>query len=407
MSNLAEHSLHARALAWAQSFCAQVLGEWDATAIESLHQLLDGLVIEAEARGEEGLSAAALELSTALCAFVGNVPPPGQGQRRTLLELTDQMMFASADDAEPDDVGEVVLLDPSSRPSDLPARLTHGLVEEASPPDSEAFPFDPAAQAWCVSGDPGLVQRLARAFASLDTRFSALPPNLGWTETLPDSGVLCVVVDADSLGVLLDLQRRASGGSASHVTRPTFVAVLKDASTGERMRALRAGADHVIRASEDPGALAARLGAILAGRSQEAVSVVVIDDDASQTLFCAGILRRVGVQVVCSNDAASAMQVLRQELPDVVLVDLHMPEVDGLELAGQLLELAGAEFVSVLFLSGDDDPDARFDALAAGADDYLSKPIQPRHLIRAVLAHGKRSQRRRRAAARGRADSPG
>lgn len=406
MSTLTEHSLHARALAWAQSFCAQVLGGWDATVVESLHQHLDGLVIEAEARGEEGLSAAALELSTALCAFVGNVPAPGQAQRRVLLELTDEMMFASADDAEPDDMGEVVLLDPS-RHAELPTRLVHGFAEEASPPDPEGFPFDPGAQAWCVSGDPGLVQRLARAFASLGTRFSALPPSLGWTETLPDSGVHCVVVDADSLGVLLDLQRRASGGSASHVTRPTFVAVLKDASTGERMRALRAGADHVIRASEDAGALAARLKTILAGRSQEAVSVVVIDDDASQTLFCAGILRRVGVQVVCSSDAASAMQVLRRELPDVVLVDLHMPEVDGLELAGQLLELPGAEFVSVLFLSGEDDPDARFDALAAGADDYLSKPIQPRHLIRAVLAHGKRSQRRRRAAAGGGANSPG
>lgn len=397
MSIPAQQSLHARALSWAQAFCACILGEWDAAAIESLHQTLDGLVIEAEARGEEALSAAALELSTALCGHVGNVPAPAQGQRRTLLELTDEMMFACADDAEPDDVDAIVLRDPLCGPETF-ASHAHELAEE---PVALAggFPLDPGAAAWCVSGDAHLVERLAQAFAAVGTRFSALPPSLGWTDSLPDSGVKCVVVDADSLGVLLDLQRRATGGSVSHATRPTFVAVLREASTGERMRALRAGADHVIRSSEDIAELAGRLGKILASRSEEAVSVVVIDDDPAQALFCAGILRRVGVQVVCSNDAADAMQVLRQALPDVVLVDLHMPVVDGLELAGQLLELAGAEFVSVLFLSGEEDPDARFDALAVGADDFLSKPIQPRHLIRAVLAHGKRSQRRRRAAA--------
>jgi len=156
----------------------------------------------------------------------------------------------------------------------------------------------------------------------------------------------------------------------------------------------------VLRGGESPEHLVERLSHILAARSEEALSVVVIDDDPSQTLFCSSILRRVGVSAICCNDAKSAMRALRQELPDVVLVDLHMPEIDGLELTEQLLALPGSEFVSVLFLSGDDEPDTRFDALTAGADDYLSKPIQPRHLIRAVLAHGKRSQRRRRAAAR-------
>lgn len=405
MSTPSQQSLHARALGWAQAFCACVLGEWDAALIESLHQQLDGLVIEAEARGEEALSAAALTLSSTLCAHVGNVPIPTQGQRRTLLELTDEMMFACADDAEPDDVDDVVVRESSGR-QELSIRHAAERVDVpvASP---GGFPFDSDAVAWCVSGDSDLVQRLAGAFRLIGARFSALPPSLGWTDTLPDSGVQCVVVDDDSLGVLLDLQRRASGGSTSHVTRPTFIAVLSDASTRERMRALRAGADHVIRASEDIAALAARLGKILAGRSEEAVRVAVIDDDPAQTLFCAGILRRVGVQVTCSNRAVDAMQALRQELPDVIVIDLHMPEVDGLELTGQLLELAGAEFVSVLFLSGEDDPDARFDALAAGADDYLSKPIQPRHLIRAVLAHGRRSQRRRRAAASGAGISAG
>ncbi len=379
-------TLHTRAAGWAQRFCARVQGEWIAEEIEGLHQQLDDLVIEADARGEEALSKAALELSSVLSAFIGLVRAPSPAQLRSLLELTDAMIFAAAEDREPPDIDSVIA------------------PESSVAPDLDASADDRSrAVAWCVSGNPALVARARAAFRQQGLPFAALPPTLGWTEALPESGVQCVIVDADSLGVLLDLQRRApAAAGAGHASRPTCVAVLQDASTSERVRALRAGADHVVRDTDDAVALADKLAKILAARHDETLSVLVIDDDPGQTLFCTSILRRFGVQTDHANDAGTALAALHQQMPDVVLVDLHMPEMDGLELTERLLELPGSEFVSVLFLSGDDEPDTRFDALTAGADDYLSKPIQPRHLIRAVLAHGRHSQRRRRAAARGR-----
>lgn len=385
-------TLHARAADWAQRFCEYLRGPWDAAQVERLHQQLDGLVVEAEARGEEGLSSAGLKLSSVLSLHMDRNAVPGQAQVHALFELTDAMMFASVDDADPQDMEEVLILAPSSPPPE-PAS-----VPAATPADGMPHRGDGAS--WVVSGNPRLADSLRTAFTLLGVRCTHIPPALGWSEALPGSGVQCVVVDADSLGVLLDLQRRSMGNaSLGHARRPTYIAALDDASTSERVRALRAGADHVLRADEPPDALAPRLSNILSQRSEEVLSVLIIDDDPGQTLFCASILRRVGVNVLCCNDAASALRALRQELPDVMLVDLHMPDVDGLELTEHLLDVPGSEFTSVLFLSGDEEPDIRFDALTAGADDFLSKPIQPRHLIRAVLAHGKRSQRRRRAAA--------
>lgn len=378
-------TLHTRSADWAQRFCARVQGEWIAEEVERLHQQLDDLVIEADARGEEALSKAALELSSVLSAFIGLVRAPSPTQLRSLLELTDAMIFAAAEDREPPDIDSVIVAE-SSADGDL-----NILIGERS-----------RAVAWCVSGNAALVARARAAFRQQGLSFAALPPTLGWSEALPATGVQCVIVDADSLGVLLDLQRRPAPAGAGHASRPTCVAVLQDASTSERVRALRAGADHVIRDTEDAAALAARLAKILAERHDETLSVMVIDDDPGQTMFCTSILRRFGVQASHANDAGTALAALQQQMPDVVLVDLHMPEMDGLELTERLLELPGSEFVSVLFLSGDDEPDTRFDALTAGADDFLSKPIQPRHLIRAVLAHGRHSQRRRRSAARGR-----
>ncbi len=375
-------TLHTRAAEWAQRFCSRVQGEWRTEAIELLHQQLDELVIEADARGEEGLLRSALELSSVLSGFIGLARAPSSTQLRSLLELTDAMIFAAAEDEEPADIGSVLAADS---------------------PDASLEDDPDAAVAWCVSGNPALVSRVRIAFRQLGLAFAALPPTLGWTDALPESGVKCVIVDADSLGVLLDLQRRPpAAAGASHAGRPSCVALLQDVGTSERVRALRAGADHVVRDVEDVGALSQKLARILAARHEETLSVLVIDDDPGQTFFCTSILRRIGVQADHANDANEALASLHLQLPDVVLVDLHMPKMDGLELTERLLELPGSEFVSVLFLSGDDEPDTRFDALTAGADDYLSKPIQPRHLIRAVLAHGRRSQRRRRAAARGR-----
>jgi CheY-like chemotaxis protein len=129
---------------------------------------------------------------------------------------------------------------------------------------------------------------------------------------------------------------------------------------------------------------------------EEPLRVLVVDDDRSQAVFCHAVLRRFGVAVVTTDDPRQVPELVRIHHPDVILVDLYMPEVDGLMLTEQLLAMPALDHVAILFLSGDAEPDTRFVALAAGGDDFLTKPIQPRHLIRAVLGHGKRAQRRRR-----------
>ena len=389
-------TLHERALAWARTFCTRMQEPWDAAEVTSLHQRLDGLAIEADARGEEALLSATLALSGELCGFLGRSPPPDRRQKTRLLELIDAMLLASVDDTLPDDAGSII--DPGPPGNSVLAKVAESKAGDEA---DDGPPAPSTGGIWCVSSDADLIGRLRAALAINGAELNVLAASPGWADALPASGVDCVIVDDESLGTLQTLQRRLAPGPApAHAVRPTYVALMIDASTAERVRALRAGADHVLRASESPEALSDRFHHLLEQRSQEALSVVIIDDDASQTLFCSSILRRVGVNALCCNDAASGIRALCQELPDVVLIDLHMPDVDGLELTDQLLTLPGSEFVSVLFLSGDDGPDTRFDALTAGADDYLSKPIQPRHLIRAVLAHGKRSQRRRHAAAR-------
>jgi diguanylate cyclase (GGDEF)-like protein len=70
--------------------------------------------------------------------------------------------------------------------------------------------------------------------------------------------------------------------------------------------------------------------------------------------------------------------------PDMILMDLHMPDANGVELTALIREQPAFMRTPIVFLTGESDPDVRSEAISAGGDDYLAKPIRPKHLIAAV-----------------------
>jgi CheY-like chemotaxis protein len=379
--------LQQRADLWASDFRDMLHADWDDRLAETLHEQLDALVIVSDAEGEALLSAAALELSTYLCSFVdAHVRAPNPAQQQRMAQLADDLSPATHSAVALRRAAIVGMPATSPKPGPYGTRMPSDAID--SPATGAGH------QVWSVLRDLSAAEALSEAFAARGVFHVHREPHATVVQSIPDSGVHCVLVDDDSLDVLLELQHRAVAAGVL-TQRPTFVALLSQPGTSARLQALRAGADHVLGIGIDASAVAARIERILATRSEEPLRVLVVDDDRSQTRFCAGILRHMGIQAVCCNDAASALVELRQSFPDILLVDLHMPVIDGLALTEMLLEMPGSENVAVLFLSGDDEPDTRFDALSAGGDDFLSKPVQPRHLMRAVAAHGRRAQRRR------------
>ncbi|HRQ65492.1 MAG TPA: response regulator [Xanthomonadaceae bacterium] len=387
-------ALRVRADEWVRDLRACLDGNWDVSYVEDLHEAVDRLAMDADAAGDEDIESAALELSTYLCSFIGLVIAPTDAQRRTLLKLAD----ALAPTATTASAVEEVIPEPVPAPEPEVARTPAPAQIEPETVVAAAQEEAPPEQVWCISSDPTVAEAMERALEGRGIELIIKEPSFSVAYAIPRTGVRCVVVDNAALGILPELQRETLVRQATDARRPTYVALLTDARTSERVRALRAGADHVLSHEGAAEALAARIGRILDTQTQGPLQVLVIDDDRSHTAFCSGILRRVGIDAVCCTDSASALEEMRRKLPDVVLVDLHMPGTDGFALTERLLEIPGTEFVSILFLSGDDEPETRFDALTAGGDDFLAKPIQPRHLIRAVAAHGRRAQRRRAAA---------
>lgn len=120
--------------------------------------------------------------------------------------------------------------------------------------------------------------------------------------------------------------------------------------------------------------------------------VLIVEDDRAQALFAQSVLHGAGMQAIVHNDADAALQAIKEHRPDLILMDLHLPGLDGMRLTALIRQQPGLQLLPIVFLSGDPDPERQFEVLDSGADDYLSKPIRPRHLIAAVANRIRRAR---------------
>ncbi len=115
-------------------------------------------------------------------------------------------------------------------------------------------------------------------------------------------------------------------------------------------------------------------------------TILVVDDDAHIREVARFALARAGHTVELATDGAAALARIETRLPDLVVLDVLMPELDGLALCRRLRTSASAQRVPIVFLSSRTEEADRVLGLDLGADDYLTKPFSPRELVARVAA---------------------
>jgi class 3 adenylate cyclase len=100
-----------------------------------------------------------------------------------------------------------------------------------------------------------------------------------------------------------------------------------------------------------------------------------VDDDAMNRRLLTATLAREGLRTTTATDGAEALSAIREELPDVVLLDVEMPGIDGFEVLERIKADEATRHVPVIMISGLDDTDSVVRCLEAGADDFLPKPF--------------------------------
>lgn len=112
--------------------------------------------------------------------------------------------------------------------------------------------------------------------------------------------------------------------------------------------------------------------------------IMVVDDEVGALTLIGIMLERGGFEVMKAHDAYEALNQLRTETPDMFILDVMMPGMDGIELCRHIRASGATRETPILILSARGDPEMVEQGMTAGADDYLSKPILHHDLITKV-----------------------
>lgn len=120
--------------------------------------------------------------------------------------------------------------------------------------------------------------------------------------------------------------------------------------------------------------------------------ILVVDDELSIRELVKYNLEKAGFIVECSDDGLKALSLIKDNPPDLIVLDLMLPGMDGLEVCRNIRQMEKTKYLPVIILTAKAGEIDRVVGLELGADDYLTKPFSPRELVARVKTILRRSQ---------------
>lgn len=117
-----------------------------------------------------------------------------------------------------------------------------------------------------------------------------------------------------------------------------------------------------------------------------APKILIVDDEADILDLLEYNLEKEGYKVIRAMDGEEAIEKAQKKKPDLILLDIMMPHLDGIETCRRIRSLPGMDAVYIVFLTARSEEYSELAGFDAGADDYISKPIKPRLLMRRIKA---------------------
>ncbi|MCL1125177.1 GGDEF domain-containing response regulator [Shewanella surugensis] len=120
--------------------------------------------------------------------------------------------------------------------------------------------------------------------------------------------------------------------------------------------------------------------------------VLIMDDSHSQALFCEHALNRVGMVTYIVTEPLTILDAMELFEPEIIIMDMYMPGCTGTELASVIRQQVAYLRLPILFLSGEGNKDIQLNAMKLGGDDFLTKPVAPKHLVSIVQTRCERGR---------------
>ena len=210
-----------------------------------------------------------------------------------------------------------------------------------------------------------------------------LAPDLeGQTRPLPvllvRGGEQATAIQVDGIIGARDVVLKSVGKQLSSVSGISGATIMGDGSVMvilELMSLLRAQ-----RASDLRGLVASTQRRI----SRENIMVLVVDDSVTVRKVTSRLLERQGMEVMTAKDGVDAMQIMHDQVPDIVLLDVEMPRMDGFEVASQMRHIARLSKVPIVMITSRTGEKHKQRAEGLGVNEYLGKPFQEGQLLKVI-----------------------
>ncbi len=159
-----------------------------------------------------------------------------------------------------------------------------------------------------------------------------------------------------------------------------------------RLMASRCGGEEFFFRALDPGQLIEKIEQYTHASPQDPYRILIVDDSKSQAKYIENVLAKAGMCPHVITDPMQLMIALEEFQPEIIIMDMYMPGCTGMELARVIRQQDRFHSVPIIYLSAEDDLNKQLHAMSLGGDDFLTKPIDPKHLTATIHNRGRRAR---------------
>ncbi|MEN9252116.1 MAG: diguanylate cyclase [Thermostichales cyanobacterium HHBFW_bins_127] len=360
-------------LAQMRSIWSQFCEQKDQRLLSTLHRLAHNMAGSAATFGLSSLSDQARRFDLFLKKILDTQLPPNNDQEQQVLAFLDTLYRVSPQAQ----VEKVTVFEDSQS-------LGLEQTQRGNPSQRQN------KLVLIVDDDPALATELGLQISYFGYQvkiFNHLAElNQAIDEQIPAALILDIIFPEGNLAGI-EAFERIQKKQAVHIPL-IFTSVRNDMEA--RLYAVRAKGDAYFTKPIQVGALIDKLDALTSHPQEEPFRVLIVDDEASLAQYHAAILRQAGMVTHCVSDPMQVLQPLHDFRPDLILIDIYMPQCTGLELATVIRQQETYVSVPIVFLSTETNQGKQQDAMRLGGDDFLTKPIRPERLIGAITSRVER-----------------
>ncbi len=345
--------------------------QWDVELLRTLYRQVHSLTGSGATFGFAELSSAAREAELYLQEFLENNSAPENERVQQLTALLDEIEHAAGRGAAASPALPAISLPPANA-DNVESHLVY-----------------------LIESDPALAQTLLQQLSPFGYVLRVFTQSIFSN----DRAILEGIERDAPAAILMDLSEPRQSAAASEwlnkiqPAREIPLPVIVIANHGdllERVRAARMGAAAYLTKPIEINLLVAHLDMLTSQKAPEPYRILIIEDDVELAQHNALVLQQAGMITRVVTDPMKLLNALIEFNPGLILMDLYMPTITGLELAAVIRQQEAYVSIPIVFLSAVKNPDIQLAAMKLGGDDFLAKPIRADQLVSSVSTRAQR-----------------